>query len=307
MIEPRALGVGYGNIAALLHGQLTNAGLLLLIKALIWSIALGSGTSGGVLAPLLMMGGALGAVLSPWMPVHDAGLWATLGMAAMMGGTMRSPLTAIAFALELTHDLNLLPALLLACIAAHGFTVLVMRRSILTEKVARRGKHIAREYAVDPLLLIRVGEVMDRDVQTVPASMSLLDLAERMQKNDPLIARRSAFVLVDAKQHPVGIVTRGDVLRALEAAPVPEIPVVDAGNDDLIVAHPDETLHEAVTRMVRHGVGRLAVVSRDKPGALLGYLGRAEVLQARLRAIDEEKLEPGWIARATDGALGARG
>jgi H+/Cl- antiporter ClcA/CBS domain-containing protein len=300
-----ALGVGYGNIAGLLHGQLPHAGTLLLVKALIWAVALGSGTSGGVLAPLLMMGGALGAVLTPWLPVPDAGLWAALGMAAMMGGTMRSPLTAIAFAIELTHDLNLLPALLLACLAAHGFTVLVLRRSILTEKVARRGRHVAREYAVDPLLLLRVGDVMDRTVQTVRLETPLVELAERIRRNDPEIARRSALILVDRHDAPVGIVTRGDVMRAFESA-TPDILVADIGNDDLIVAHPDETLHEAAERMLRHGVGRLAVVSRGKHGALVGYLGRAEILQARLQALEDEKPEPGWIARATEAALAGR-
>ena len=297
MIEPRALGVGYANIDQLLHGDLARPAVLLLVKALIWAIALGSGTSGGVLAPLLMMGGALGAMATPWLPGADAGLWAALGMAALMGGTMRSPLTAIVFAIELTHDLNLLPALLVACLVAHGFTVLVMRRSILTEKVARRGRHVAREYAVDPLLLLRVGDVMDRGVQTVRLETPLAELAERLRRHDPGTARRSALVLVDHRDTPVGMVTRGDVMRALEGA-APEMPIVDVGNDDLIVAHPDETVHVAAERMLRHGVGRLAVVSRDQPSVLVGYLGRAEVLQARLRALEDENPEPGWLARA---------
>jgi H+/Cl- antiporter ClcA/CBS domain-containing protein len=297
MIEPRALGVGYGNIHQLLHGGLPHPVTLLLVKALIWSIALGSGTSGGVLAPLLMMGGALGAVATPWLPGGDAGLWAAIGMAALMGGTMRSPLTAIAFAIELTHDLNLLPALLVGCLAAHGFTVLVLRRSILTEKVARRGRHVAREYAVDPLLLLRVSDVMDRGVQTVRLETPLVELADRLHRHDPETARRGALVLVDRHDAPVGIVTRGDIMRALEGA-MPETPVVDVGNDDLIVAHPDETVHDAAARMLRHGVGRLAVVSREKPGVLVGYLGRAEVLKARARSLEDEQPEPGWLARA---------
>jgi CIC family chloride channel protein len=109
-----------------------------------------------------MMGGALGAALAPFIPLGDSGLWALIGMAAMMGGTMRSPLTAMIFTLELTQDLNLLPGLLVGCIAAHGVTVLLLRRSILTEKVARRGFHVMREYSVDPLTMVRVGEVMEK-------------------------------------------------------------------------------------------------------------------------------------------------
>ena len=153
LFAPRALGVGYDVIRDLFAGNLiAGAALgLLIAKALMWAIALGSGTSGGVLAPLLIMGGAIGAVESTVIPGHDAGLWAMISMAAMMGGTMRSPLTAVIFLLELTHDINLLTGLLIACTAAHAVTVLVMRRSILTEKVARRGHHVNREYIVDPL------------------------------------------------------------------------------------------------------------------------------------------------------------
>ena len=114
------------------------------------------------------MGGALGALAAPFLPGGDRALWPLVGMAAVLGGTMRSPLTGVIFALELTHDINALPALLIASVVAHGFTVLVMKRSILTEKVARRGYHISREYAVDPLERLSVGEVMTTEVVTVP-------------------------------------------------------------------------------------------------------------------------------------------
>jgi len=162
LAEPRALGVGYDTIRDLLAGQLaTGVMMLLVVKAIIWSVALGSGTSGGVLAPLLIMGGALGAAEAHWISASDAGIWATIGMAAMMGGTMRSPLTAVAFVLELTRDVALLPALLVGCVAAHAVTVLLMRRSILTEKVARRGYHVMREYSVSPFARFRVEDVVD--------------------------------------------------------------------------------------------------------------------------------------------------
>src|SRR5205085_8353804 len=132
VLYPRALGVGYDVIRDLLNARLIGMFLLglLITKALIWAIALGSGTSGGVLAPLMIMGGALGALVSPWLPGADAGVWAALGMGAMMGGTMRAPFTAIAFMVEVTHDINLLPALLVACVAADAVTVLLMKRSI---------------------------------------------------------------------------------------------------------------------------------------------------------------------------------
>ncbi len=139
-----------------------------LTKALIWAIALGSGTSGGVLAPLLIMGGSLGAIEAQWIHAGDTGLWAMISMAAIMGGTMRSPLTAVAFMLELTDDIHVLPALFIACVGAQAVTVLIMRRSILTEKVARRGYHVMREYIVNPLSRVRVDDVMQRDVPSVP-------------------------------------------------------------------------------------------------------------------------------------------
>src|SRR5665213_1238072 len=162
LIEPHALGVGYDNIAALLQGDMltSEAVRLLIVKAVIWSIALGSGTSGGILAPLLIMGGAMGAIFGVYMPVGDPGLWALIGMAAMMGGTMRSPLTAIAFAIELTHNVDALLPLAAACTMAHATTVLLLRRSILTEKVARRGYHVMREYIVDPFETMRVADIM---------------------------------------------------------------------------------------------------------------------------------------------------
>jgi len=163
LLYPRALGVGYDTIHDLLTGRLVGIALLGLVvtKAVIWAMALGSGTSGGVLAPLLIMGGSLGALEAHWISSGDPGLWAGISMGAMMGGTMRSPFTAVAFVLELTHDVNVLPALFIACIAAHAVTVLLMKRSILTEKVARRGYHLTREYSVNPLQLLRVRDVME--------------------------------------------------------------------------------------------------------------------------------------------------
>src|SRR5216117_3650691 len=147
----------------LLGGAVIGLGGLLYPRAL----GVGSGTSGGVLAPLLIMGGALGALEAHWIPSGDPGLWAALSMGAMMGGTMRSPFTAVAFMVELTHDVNVLPGLLVACVAADAVTVLLMKRSILTEKVARRGYHVTREYIANPLHLLRVQDVMEPPVLQV--------------------------------------------------------------------------------------------------------------------------------------------
>src|SRR5690349_4622375 len=219
-LDPRVLGVGYDTIHSLLRGEMIGAAVigLLIGKALVWSISLGSGTSGGVLAPLLIMGGALGAIEARWIPIGDAGLWAMICMAAMMGGTMRSPLTAMIFTLELTHDLDVLPALLISCIAAHAVTVLLLRRSILTEKVARRGFHITREYSVDPLAALRVGEVMDRHPPTIPATMKVTDLSDRIARHDPVLIARQGTLIVDGERNLAGIITRGDLARARTVA-----------------------------------------------------------------------------------------
>jgi H+/Cl- antiporter ClcA/predicted transcriptional regulator len=301
LISPHVLGVGYDSIYALLRGDLILSAAigLLLIKAVVWSIALGSGTSGGVLAPLLMMGGALGAIESHLIPVGDAGLWAMISMAAVMGGTMRSPLTAMVFTLELTHDLNVLPGLMIATIAAHAVTVLLLRRSILTEKVARRGHHLNREYSVDPLDMYRVGEMMETNVPTLPWSMPVAELMQRIARGDPQLALWQAFPIMDENNHLAGIITRGDLVRAItqESSDGKVLTVLDAGKRDPIVAYPDELLRDAVERMLINEVGRLPVISRETPYQLVGYLGRTGVMQARLRRMRDEvireRMQPG--------------
>ncbi len=161
LIFPRALGVGYDNIDQLLKGNATMAMIVgvLLVKSTIWAMSLGSGTSGGVLAPLLMMGAALGAAGAYILPAEGAGFWPLVAMGAVLAGTMRAPLTGVVFALELTHDVNMLLPLLLAVIVSHGFTVLTLKRSILTEKISRRGYHLSQEYSIDPLEIIFAREV----------------------------------------------------------------------------------------------------------------------------------------------------
>jgi CIC family chloride channel protein len=162
LAEPRALGVGYDVIGQLLAGR---AGLslivgILVVKTLIWSLSLGSGTSGGVLAPVFMIGGALGALEGHLLPPVFAGFWAMAGLAAVVGGVMRSPLTGVVFTMELTHAWNVLLALLVASVSAYAVSALVLKRSVLTEKVARRGLHLTREYSTDPLEVFFAWEVM---------------------------------------------------------------------------------------------------------------------------------------------------
>jgi H+/Cl- antiporter ClcA/CBS domain-containing protein len=300
IIEPRVLGVGYDTIHSLLRGEIVGSAIigLLVAKALVWSIALGSGTSGGVLAPLLIMGGALGAFVGSWIPVGDVGLWALIGMAAMMGGTMRSPLTAMIFAVELTRDFNLFPALLIGSVAAMGVTVLLMRRSILTEKLARRGHHITREYSIDPFELARVRDVMDKNMPTIPATMKLSELSDRIAAGDTNLNRRQGTLIVDERNELTGIITRGDIVRALRLNEPENMTVAEAGSTNLTVAFPDEPLHAALTKMLHQDIGRLPVVERNNLKKIVGYLGRASILSARMKIHEEENiLQKGWASQ----------
>ena len=155
--------------------------IMIVVKSSIWAISLGSGTSGGVLAPLLMMGGAIGALEGKIAPGHGLGLWPVIGMAAMLGGTMRAPLTALIFTIELTHNVDLMLPLLIAVGAAHCFTVLALKRLVLTEKVSRRGFHLSREYSVDPLEILFAREMMRTNVVALPASMPLSNVSPTVE------------------------------------------------------------------------------------------------------------------------------
>ncbi len=289
--DPRVLGVGYDLIHGLLRGEIIGAALLSLVilKALVWSISLGSGTSGGVLAPLLIIGGALGAVLGQWLPVGDTGLWADDRHGRNDGRHD-----------ALAADRDVLPPRVDArsrmrcplCSARRsppsGVTVLMMRRSILTEKLARRGQHIAREYSVDLFELMRVGDVMDRDVVPMPANTPLPRYSARIASGDPLVCGRQGTLLADENGALVGIITRGDVVRAFELSRDERVTVLEAGQTNLVVAYPDETLHDAIARMLGQGIGRLPVVERNNPRKVVGYLGRAGILAARARYHREE-------------------
>jgi H+/Cl- antiporter ClcA len=289
LIEPHALGVGYDNIAALLHGGLTRDATLRLVvvKAIIWSIALGSGTSGGVLAPLLIMGGAIGALFGGAMPIGDAGLWALVGMAAMMGGTMRSPLTAIVFALELTHNIGALLPLAVGCITAHATTVLLLRRSILTEKVARRGHHITREYIADPFETMRVAEIMARPADGLSADMPIADvIAFFTAAGAP--RRHKSYPVIDAETHVIGMVARADVLRwTMDGWPKGERLRDLAGAQDLVVGYDDELVGQLADRMALAHVSRVPILKRGTD-ALVGLVARRDLLRVRASAVRHE-------------------
>jgi len=277
LVEPRALGVGYDVIRDLLTGHfLVHAVLaILLVKSVIWLVALGSGTSGGVLAPLLILGGAMGWLVGLALPGLP-GFWALLGMAAMLGGTMRAPLTASIFALELTGDMRMLPALLAATAAAYGLTVLLLKRSILTEKIARRGQHITREYGVDPYELTRVSEAMVRQVDVVDADLPIPEAIAVLE-----MGRHRIYPVLDAQRRPVGLVSRGDALRwKREGGHAGERLGERISDASLPMVQPDDLVARAVDLMVATDQGRIPVVDPHS-GALVGLLTRKHLLQVR--------------------------
>ncbi|HLH54056.1 MAG TPA: CBS domain-containing protein, partial [Verrucomicrobiae bacterium] len=195
------------------------------------------------------------------------------------------------------HDLEALPALLVGCVGGLLVTVLLMRRSILTEKLARRGQHIAREYSVDVFELMRVRDVMDTDPPTLAAETKVSRLSDLIAKGDPVFCRRQGTLVIDSEGRLAGIITRGDVVRALRQDSKGDMTVLDAGKRDPVVTFPDEPLRDALEKMLKHDVGRLPVVQREDPLRIVGYLGRSSILAARSREQQEEQIrERGAIA-----------
>jgi CBS domain-containing protein len=285
-LQPRALGVGYDVIGDLLHNQLALGVVfaLLAVKAAIWVIALGSGTSGGVLAPLLMMGAGLGVALGPLMPGNDAALWPIVCMAATLGGTMRAPLTSTVFAFGLTHDANALLPALCASAVAYGFTVLTMRRSILTEKIARRGYHIYREFGIDPLERHVVEDVMARDVQCIDGDMSAT--AALSGPFGPGQAHR-AFPVVHEGQL-IGVVDRSAIVTLQSHAP--ESTVAQACTSSaLLFALRNESCRTVATRLARLGLERLPVVSNAESRLVIGIVSRSDLIKLSAVHFDEEE------------------
>ncbi|RIJ00728.1 chloride channel protein [Achromobacter sp. K91] len=296
LIEPAALGVGYDNIRHLLAGDLAFQAVLLLlaVKVIIWSVALGSGTSGGVLAPLLIFGGALGALATPLLPQADPGFWALLGMAAMMGGTMRAPLTATLFAVELTGDMGALLPVLAACVFAYGMTVLLLKRSILTEKIARRGHHISREYRVDPFDLLRVSQVMTTPVQTLPADWTVAQAIAHFMTAQPV---HTSYPVLDAEGAVVGEVTRADTLAwAIDDEQTGRTLAEALQGRDLVYGHPEELASQIADRMALTGAGRIPILDRAN-GRLVGIVGRKDLFRSRARRLREESQRTAYFRR----------
>lgn len=291
LIFPQALGVGYDTIGALLQGDVpikVIAGILI-VKSTIWAVSLGSGTSGGVLAPLLMMGGALGGIEAMFLPAEGLGFWPLISMGAILGGTMRSPLTGIVFAFELTHDINTLLPLLIAVTTAHAFTVLTLGRSILTEKIERRGYHMSREYALDPLEITFAREVMRTDIVVLPETLTIKDLSLLIPRD---LGQRvqHMYPVVDSEDKFVGVVTRRELRSAIQQVNGSSSTkhLSDITRYDAQVVYDDEPLRVVVERMAATGLTRFPVVDREHPRELVGSISLNNLLAARVGQLDAE-------------------
>jgi chloride channel protein, CIC family len=302
---PRVLGVGYDTIGDILNGQLAWKLLLvvMLAKAVALAVSLGSGTSGGLLAPCFMWSAAMGGIFA-MMSNHflpgahlSPGAFALVAMGAVFAAASRATFTFIIFAFEITRDYNSVLPLMLVSVIADGIAMLLMpNSSIMTEKLARRGLHVHQDYEADALSQTRVADTMERELPAIAAGTTVGALAERIAQHDLAVARHEALLILDDAGKLAGIITRGDLLRALDKDSSGAMTVQEAGTARLVVTHPEELVSEAASKMLRYDIGRLPVVDRADHRKAIGYLGRSGVMAARLRRFQDEHVrEPGWF------------
>jgi CBS domain-containing protein len=285
LIDIHVLGAGYANIQALLDASLTVKAVitLLVVKAIVWLVALGSGTSGGILAPLLILGGATGFLAGQFLP-GNPGFWAMVGMAGVMSGAMRAPMTGALFAAELTNHLTALPETIAAATTAYAVSVLIMRRSILTEKIARRGRHILQEYTVDALEFLQAGQLMTRNPVTLPGDMPVGE-AVRYFANE---AEHRSYPVVDLQGRLLGLVSRTDALN-WKISKQSEGRLGDALSDaSTQFAFPETPCGEVADMMVDSGVGRVPIIDHHDR-KVVGIISRQDLLKVRSRQKRAEK------------------
>ncbi len=286
---PQTMGVGYDLIVDIINAKLALSALVLLglAKWLSWTIALGSGTSGGTLAPLFIIGGSFGAGLGlltngvfPQWDINP-GLAGLVGMAAMFAGSSRALLTAIVFALEVTHQPNGLMPLLAGCGLAWLTSSMFMRTTIMTEKISRRGVHVPDEYSADPLEQIKVGNICTRKVVTLSGEQQVASVRHWLS-SDQTATHHQGFPVVDSNGELQGVVTRRDIWR-LDAED--QTLLSDLIRRAPVTIDPDCTLRQAVDHMVREGVGRLVVVDPYSDLDVRGILTRSDIVKARSSSV----------------------
>ncbi len=292
LVFPQALGVGYSVIQQMISG---NAGWkllagVLLVKSAIWIFSLGSETAGGILAPLLMIGGALGAALGHFMPTMSIGAWVVVGMTAVLTAAIGSPLTAAMLAVELTHNSGLMLPVLLACVSAYAISVLVQPRSMLTEGLSRRGLHLSREYGVDAMELVLVGQAMHTSVYALAATARRKDAADWLRAMEERGGEawshwQRLFPLVDDEGKLRAVLTRAQMIRAAKAGDQERSLAMD-GDTELKVMSPGQTLRQAAVEMAETKLTSFPVV--DLAGKFAGIMTIDDLLTATTRATQRE-------------------
>ncbi len=295
--QPRVLGIGYDNIDAIINGQMVGAALAAFVvaKFLAWVIYLGSGTSGGTLAPLFTIGGGIGAVLGALAAAVAPGAMvspqvaALVGMSAMFAGASHALLAAIVFTFEITRQpFGLLP-LLAGGTAAYFVSLLMNHNSIMTEKLARRGASVRVEYTADYLAQRLVRESALRDVVTLRAWDTLQEVRQWLMSGAPGSIHQG-YPVVDESGLLVGVLTRRDLIGSAEDESTPLLALV---RRIPVVVFADNTLRDAADQMVRSGVGRLPVVSRSDPRRVIGIISRSDLLGAHAGRLDAEQRTEG--------------
>jgi CIC family chloride channel protein len=301
---PRVLGVGYDTLGDILNNNLAFKLLVLVAvcKSLALLLSLGSGTSGGLLAPMFMCGAAVGGLFGAGVDrlipgAHlSPGACALVAMAAVFGSASRATFTFIVFAFEIVHDFNAVLPLMLVSVIADAVAMRFLPNSIMTEKLARRGLHTHHEYESNVMKQVKVADVMTRDVTSVPAGLKVRELADQIAGQDPALLHHHALPIVDSAGRLAGLVTQSDLLRALEKDPGGMLTVLEAGTRSLVVAYPDERVFDAISKMVENNIGQLPVVDRGERNRMVGYINRSSVIQSWAGHLDEESVrERGWI------------
>lgn len=307
---PRILGVGYDTVSDILNNNL-GVKLLILIaacKLLALVLSLGSGTSGGLLAPTFMWSAAMGGVFAIavnhiWPGAHlSPGAYALVAMAAVFGAASRATFAFIVFAFEITHDYNAILPLMLGCVIADLIALRYLPTSIMTEKLARRGLTVPGEYEAVVLKHVRIGDVMRKNVGPISSDITVADLAARMdtghQDASQNFASLSLGLPIAGKDGAlIGVITQGDVLRAIEQDGAGKSTAIEAGSSPAIVAYADEMALDGLHRMLQYDIGRLPVVEREDPGKMVGLFDRSSLLSAWTHQIEEENVrEHGWLA-----------
>ncbi|MFL5582575.1 MAG: chloride channel protein [Gemmatimonadaceae bacterium] len=305
LAEPRTLGVGYGNITGAIAGTIVGRALLVLVllKLVSWAVYLGSGTSGGTLAPLFTIGGGAGALLGALLArdVPTLGVTASMaglvGMAAIFAGASHALLASVVFAFETTRQpVGLLP-LLAGCTAAYLVSLLMSRHSIMTEKLARRGASVRTEYAADHLAHVLVRDAASETVVTIRAEDALEGVRAWLASGAPGTSHQG-FPVVDEAGLLVGVLTRRDLLDPAQEGATPVGALV---RRPPVVVFDDSTLRDAADHMVIEQVGRLPVVRRAAPRRVVGIVSRSDLLAAHA-----PRLEAARRLQRSRGLLSAR-